>query len=136
MPVNHDLFNDCVLSTKLYWDWMIPISFYFMPFTSFQWPFLIFSSFPFSFFSSPSSASFPFSLLLLKPIWFPVVNSIRAKTAMKRKLCQTGTFFFVLHSELFVLLAPSEYSWRDSVSLCIWSLTDCQTTVLFQGFGE
>ena len=95
--------------------------------------FFSFSSFPLLLLL-PSLSPF---FLLLKPIWFPIVNSIWAKTAMKRKLCSDmNIFFLLLHSELFVLLAPSEYSWRDSVSVSIWSVTDCQTTVLFQGFGK
>lgn len=34
----------------------------------------------------------------------------------------------MLHSELFVLLAFSEYSRRDSVSISTWPVADCQTS--------
>lgn len=146
---------------------MIHISSHFMPFRSFQWSFLIFSSVLytkwdsfftfFSLFSLLSSFlhSFlpslpPFHLSFFLSFFFPflsftetyvifigspIANSIQVKTATKRKLCSNMNIFF-LHSELFVLLAFCEHSGRDSVFISIRSVTDCQTTMWFQGSGD
>lgn len=116
-------------------EWFLFHSF-FMPFTSFQWPFLIFSRFfPFSFSPLSFLCLLPFPLLFTETYMdFQLLISIWAKTAMKRKLCSDRNIFFC-----FTLGAICSFGtfWiqlkRQCVSLHLVS-NRLPDSMLFQGF--